>query len=374
MQLGLDFIFVGGILLIISIILLLFKLKNKKLPQRILIVFFSFTLCVAIFSYANLHNLVWLFRLTFIPNDISVLVIGPLLYLYVKSLFSVEKNLVRNILWHFIPATLSLLFIAIPTLIYSILQLEILSYVVSSATINIIKLDYIHLMLYLILALQSTSKYGKALKGNYSNLSKQDVNWVKTMLIGTLAIIAVYLAISIYELLYIDFIWYQEYLITVVMIILISYLGYYGVNQSKILFPDFLLNKRVIAPKSNRTPLSGLKRQEFESLKQKLEYVLLNQKPYLDEDLTLGKLAEQLSVKDKELSMLLNQYMRTSFFDLINKYRVDAIKKKIEMETYERYTLYGIACECGFKSRTSFNRVFKRETGLSPSDYKKKYL
>ncbi|MEM7485527.1 MAG: helix-turn-helix domain-containing protein [Bacteroidota bacterium] len=285
-----------------------------------------------------------------------------------------EKNLVRNILWHFIPATLSLLFIAIPTLIYSILQLEILSYVVSSATINIIKLDYIHLMLYLILALQSTSKYGKALKGNYSNLSKQDVNWVKTMLIGTLAIIAVYLAISIYELLYIDFIWYQEYLITVVMIILISYLGYYGVNQSKILFPDFLLNKRVIAPKSNRTPLSGLKRQEFESLKQKLEYVLLNQKPYLDEDLTLGKLAEQLSVKDKELSMLLNQYMRTSFFDLINKYRVDAIKKKIEMETYERYTLYGIACECGFKSRTSFNRVFKRETGLSPSDYKKKYL
>ena len=194
------------------------------------------------------------------------------------------------------------------------------------------------------------------------------------MLIGTLAIIAVYLAISIYELLYIDFIWYQEYLITVVMIILISYLGYYGVNQSKILFPDFLLNKRVIAPKSNRTPLSGLKRQEFESLKQKLEYVLLNQKPYLDEDLTLGKLAEQLSVKDKELSMLLNQYMRTSFFDLINKYRVDAIKKKIEMETYERYTLYGIACECGFKSRTSFNRVFKRETGLSPSDYKKKYL
>lgn len=229
-------------------------------------------------------------------------------------------------------------------------------------------------MLYLVLALRFTSKYSKALKSNYSNLSKHDFNWVKTMLIGTLVITAVYFSISIYELLYIDFIWYQEYLITVVMIVLISYLGYYGVNQSKILFPDFLLNETVIVPKSNKTPLSGPKRKEFESLKQKLEYVLLNQKPYLDEDLTLDRLAKQLSTTDKKLSMLLNQYMRTSFFDLINKHRVDAIKEKIEIETYERYTLYGIACECGFKSRTSFNRVFKRETGLSPSDYKKKYL
>ncbi|WP_407654005.1 helix-turn-helix domain-containing protein [Aquimarina gracilis] len=45
----------------------------------------------------------------------------------------------------------------------------------------------------------------------------------------------------------------------------------------------------------------------------------------------------------------------------------------MKLEEYNKYTLFGIACKCGFKSRTSFNRIFKQETGLSPSDYKKKY-
>jgi AraC-like DNA-binding protein len=372
MGLVLDFILVTGITVINIILFLLIKSKQKQLSQKILIVFFVLLLFVSVFSYANFHNLIWLLHITFIPNDVTVVMIGPLLYLYIKSLFLEEKNLIKNTLKHFIPAGLYLILIAVPTLIYSIFGVEALSYVISEFIAITIKLENVYLILYLTLSLQQLSKYRSALKSNYSNLSKYDYNWIKIMLIGALSIISIYLTISIYELLYKDSIWYQEYLITVIMILFIIYLGYYGINQSKVLLPNFLLNqnKPNISSKLKKIYLSDVKREEFELLEQNLESVIKAQKPYLDEDLTLGKLAKQLSTTDKKLSILLNQYMNTTFYDLINKYRVNAVIEKMKQEEYKNYSLFGIACDCGFKSRTSFNRIFKKETGLSPSVYK----
>ncbi|KQC30239.1 helix-turn-helix domain-containing protein [Flagellimonas eckloniae] len=373
MELILDFILVSGITVILIIIGLLVKSKKKQLSQSVLIVFFSLLLTVSIFTYANLHNLKWLLQITFIPNDITAVMIGPLLYLYVKSLFLEEKNLVKNTLKHFIPAGLYLIGIAIPTLIYSAFRLDELSYVISNFTILIIKLEDVYLMLYLVLSLQLLSKYRGALRNNYSNLSHYHFNWIKIMLSGALFIISINLIIRIYELVTKNTIWYQEYLIIMVMILLIIYLGYYGVNQSKVLLPDFLLKEdKPIINESKNKFLSNTLKEELELLKQNLEFILDSQKPYLDEDLTLGKLAKQLSTTDKKLSILLNQYLNTTFYDLINSYRVTTVIEKMKQDEYKSYNLFGIACDSGFKSRTSFNRIFKKETGLSPSAYKAK--
>ncbi len=372
MELVFDFILIGGITVISIILFLLIKSKQKQLPQKILIVFFVLLLFVSVFSYAVFHNIVWLLRITFIPNDITAIMIGPLLYLYIKSLFLEENGLIKKTLKHFIPAVLFLVFIAMPTLLYSIFKLDVLSYVISEYIVVLIKIDDIYLILYLILSLQLLSKYRRALKGKYSNVSQHDYNWIKIMLNGALFIISIDLIIRMYELFYKDFIWYQDYLIVATMIILVVYLGYNGVNQSKVLLPDFLLREaEPIIDKSKEVSFSNTKKEEFELLKTKLETVLTTNKPYLDENLTLGKLAEQLSTTDKKLSTLLNQFMDTTFYDLINKYRVAATIEKMPLEAYKKYNLFGIACECGFKSRTSFGRIFKKETGYSPSAYKK---
>jgi len=193
------------------------------------------------------------------------------------------------------------------------------------------------------------------------------------MLVGALFIIGVDLLAEIYESLSGISIWYQEYLIIVAMLLLVSFLGYYGINQSKILLPDFLLEEDKLNTKKevkNKVQLH-IAKTEFEPLKNELELLFSNSRPYLDENLTLGKLANELSITDKKLSILLNQFMNTNFYDLVNKYRVLAVTQKMEQDTYKNYNLFGIACECGFKSRTSFNRIFKNETGYSPSAYKK---
>jgi len=211
-------------------------------------------------------------------------------------------------------------------------------------------------------------RFKEAIKSNYSNWTEHDFVWIKDMLIGYLIVISVDTFISImgsYSL-------YGFYVTMIATVIVITYLGYYGINQSRILLPEFLVVEAVDNKKSNKNQLSNSSEQEIEELKTMLENVLQNENPYLDENLSLRKLADMLSTTDKNLSTLLNQFMGISFYDLINKRRVEAVKKMIAKETSDKYSLMGIAYECGFNSKSSFIRAFKKETGLSPSEYKKK--
>ncbi len=371
MDLILDFIFVGGIIIISIILWLLIKSKKKQLSQKILIVFFVLLFFITLYFYAQLHHIIWLIRICFVPNDISVLMIGPLLFLYIKSLFLKEENLIKNSLSHFVPAALFAVFIAIPTIVYDIIPLGWLSYVHSDFIRIILKTEDIYMIGYLLISLRLLSKYRALLKFKYSNLTLYDFNWIKMMLIGALCIISFNFSVLTYEFFFGDFKMNIEFIAVATMVIWIAYLGYYGVYQSKVLLPDFLLDSDELNIEVHVNSLSDVKKEEFEVLKNRLYDIIENSKPYLDENLTLNTLAQQLSTTDKKLSMLLNQYMNTNFYDFINTYRVEEIKQKLQSEQYENYTLLGISYECGFKSKTSFNRVFKKETGLSPSAYKK---
>ncbi len=376
MDLILDFFLVGGIFIIAIILFQLLKTKNKELPQKILVIQFFLLLCVSIFFYALLHRIIWLIHLFFLPNDITTTVLGPLFFLYVKSLFLKEDNLVKNTLAHFIPAFLFLSIITIPTILYNVLKIEALAYTHSNFIRIIIKIENLYFILYLFLSLRLLSKYRKLTKYKYSNLTQHDFNWVKILFLSGLSIISLNVVIKTYEFFFTDFEFNTDYISVLSMIILVIYLGYHGVNQSKVLLPSFLLNietKDKINNIKHKT-ITPTKRAEFEILKNKLELLLATNHPYLDEDLTLGKLAQQISTTDKTLSTMLNQHMNTTFYDLINKCRVEAVKEKIHSKQYKNYSLFGIACECGFKSRTSFNRIFKKETKFSPSEYQKKML
>jgi len=374
MDLIIDFFLVGGIVIIAIVILRLLRIKQKELPQKILIVFFLLLFFVSIYFYALLHNIIWLIRLCFLPNDITVITLGPLLFLYVKSLFLKEDSLVKNNLVHFIPTCLFALGITIPTILFNNFNIEKLAYTHTNFIRSIIRIENLYFVLYLIISLRLLSKYRKLTKCKYSNLTKYDFNWIKIMLLSALGIISVDLGLKIYEFFLGDFQWNVDNISVLAMIVLVSYLAYYGVNQSKVLLPSFILDNEFDEPEINKqkkNTLSSEKKEEFENLKNKLELIIKTEQPYLNEDLTLGKLAEQLSTTDKKLSTMLNQYLNTTFYDLINKYRVEAVKDKINLDSHKNYNLFGIATECGFKSRTSFNRIFKKETGLSPSDFKK---
>ncbi|TWI95057.1 AraC-like DNA-binding protein [Mucilaginibacter frigoritolerans] len=91
---------------------------------------------------------------------------------------------------------------------------------------------------------------------------------------------------------------------------------------------------------------------------------------YLNEDLSLNSLAKELGISIHELSRIINTGLRKNFNDFVNEFRIQDITRKMKDPVYDRITLLGIAYDCGFNSKTTFNRAFKQVTGKSPAQYK----
>ena len=375
MALFLDFILTAGITITFILLFLIFKQGNKQLPQLILILFFAILLLISVNLYAAIHNLKVIFYISYIPHDIARWILGPLLFLYIKSLFLKKEKLIRGSILHFIPALLHLILISIPSLVSNINEQPVPGYLkiyynYSSVGAN---LSNAYTLFYLVVSYKLLSKYMKGIKSNYANLGKNNVSWINHLLISGSIVIGFDLIMNGYQSIFGRFVMHSEIFTLIAMILFIAYLGYYGIHQPKILLPGFLLEKsHLTSSKKEKKTSSSINDAQFSQLKKRLEEILNNEKPYLDSELTLIKLAEFIPTTDKKLSALLNQHMHISFYDIINKYRVEAVKEKItSSKAYKNYTLLGIGYECGFSSKASFNRIFKKETGLSPSEYKK---
>ena len=101
-----------------------------------------------------------------------------------------------------------------------------------------------------------------------------------------------------------------------------------------------------------------------------LKKILEEEKLYTDCELTLEKMADRLNMAPSALTKMLNQQMGTSFYDLVNGYRVEEVKRLLSNDDQRYYTLLAIAFESGFNSKSTFNRVFKEFTGSTPSEYR----
>ena len=94
-------------------------------------------------------------------------------------------------------------------------------------------------------------------------------------------------------------------------------------------------------------------------------------KPFLDPNLTLAQLSDALEIPSHYLSQVINEVFGLNFFNFVNGYRVEEVKLRILNPKYDSFPVLGIALECGFNSKTAFNRIFKNMTGLTPTEYKK---
>ena len=86
--------------------------------------------------------------------------------------------------------------------------------------------------------------------------------------------------------------------------------------------------------------------------------------------LTLGELAEMISISSHNLSEVINTKTGMNFFDFINRYRIEEVKKEIIKPVNDNLTLLAVAMDVGFNSKSSFNTLFKRYVGLTPSQYR----
>jgi len=102
----------------------------------------------------------------------------------------------------------------------------------------------------------------------------------------------------------------------------------------------------------------------------KIATFLEEHEPFLNPDLTLKDLAAGTGLTIHGVSEAINNGLGKNFNELINHYRVDRVKKELLDPNNEHLSLVAIAYDCGFNSKATFNRVFKKYTGVSPSQYK----
>lgn len=109
--------------------------------------------------------------------------------------------------------------------------------------------------------------------------------------------------------------------------------------------------------------------EECKILLQRISILMDEERPYTNPDLKIADLANSIDTSSHSLSYLFNQYLNQSYYDFINEYRIIEFKKLVNSSEYSRYTLSALAELCGFSSRASFFRSFKKITGITPNEY-----
>lgn len=107
--------------------------------------------------------------------------------------------------------------------------------------------------------------------------------------------------------------------------------------------------------------------------KDKLLNYMKKEKPFLNPDLTIGDLANQLDVNEKELSVLINTQLGMNFYEFVSQYRINKAKRILVDKEFSNLTILEILYMVGFNSKSSFNTSFKKATGVTPTVFRKNH-
>lgn len=169
----------------------------------------------------------------------------------------------------------------------------------------------------------------------------------------------------------VEYPWYVTYgIAAIVVIIVLLGIGWkywrrkvaiVGMKQDA---DDELLNAAAHRPKTPRAS-----QEKLDSLYEQLIDYCETEKPYLNKQLKSADIAAALSCSISSLSECLSFKLNTNFSDFVAHYRVEAFVQKQKQEDISLYTLMSIAESCGFNSKSSFFRLFKKQMGCTPLEY-----
>ncbi|QZT37201.1 helix-turn-helix domain-containing protein [Halosquirtibacter xylanolyticus] len=156
---------------------------------------------------------------------------------------------------------------------------------------------------------------------------------------------------------------------------MIYFIAYNTLKQKEI-YPINEIERRetlmVTQTEEEQTKRKIISDERLFELKSSLNRLMENEEPYLDTELNLINLAKQMNISSNQLSYVINTGFDENFYSYINRFRVKKAKKLLRNNSSLNLSIIGIAYESGFSSKTTFNTIFKKNTGLTPSEFKKK--
>ncbi len=325
-------------------------------------------------GYMEIYNRTYDYPYPFLINTSAPLILlhGPALWFYIKSLTAQCFRFKAKYLLHFVPFLLVLLILIVNN--YSLPAAQKILNDSSESFKNDISFPFIIGMIaiftqgYFIWGLYLINGYKRKIQNYFSEISSMDLSWLRILLITC---IVFYAGIS---LLYIVDYLFSVFSYNVMQSVGYAYaslfilvLGYRGFRQGNVFSSRSVsINLESDIQISEETPATRDKDQLF--AKYLLE-LMEKEKPYLNPDLNLATLASKLNVTPDYLSSVLNGKLNKSFFDFVNYYRVEEFKRVSRLPENYNITIMGMAWDAGFNSKATFNRVFKKTTGYTPGQY-----
>lgn len=377
-------LYLVGIAITFFLVFILTTKKNKSKADTILALWLSFTglhlLLYYIYAAAKYVTFPFLLGLE-IPLP---LLHGPFLFLYTVALTNHEPNKKINTL-HFIPFVLALLsllpFFALPLpQKIKIYQEEGKSYeLLRNVIFGAIVVSGIF---YTIISLIKLEKHRRAIVEQFSFTHKINLRWLSYLILGS-------------SIIWLLVIFSNDKYIFSAVVLYVLFIGYFGIKQVGIFtntvpqihnqiqetplikenqeFNDsvFAEKEMNVQPEKIKYERSKISDDEVNAIHQRLSLLMQSEKIYTNPELTLSDLAQKINVHPNTLSQVINSVEEKNFYDYINHQRIEAFKRLIAIPENQKFTLLSLAFECGFNSKTAFNRNFKKTTNLSPTEYLK---
>ena len=303
-------------------------------------------------------------------SNASIFLHGPILFFYTLSLTTHDFLLKPKYGYHAVPFFLGFLFFLVSIFMET-----------GSALRNVLLvLKMTSLLLYSIFVIILLRTHRLNVKNIFSNADDKYLKWLTFLSWGIVIIWTIVVgSLVIDRLTEINIPQYGGLLTNLAICIFVFLMGYFGINQTSIFTNDFVERStiKVQADKTkeiSQTDLkykkSGLDADGANDIYNRLKALMAEEKPYLEKELTLFSLADILDVQPNHLSQVINSLEGKNFFDYINEHRIALAKEKIASNEFQYLTLLGIAFDCGFSSKASFNRAFKKFTGKTPTEFK----
>lgn len=355
-------------LLFVALYLFTNKKGSKRNNRLLSLLFLMFAINLLDFS-ARVSGIMFSVPLLHLADDCFFFLYGPILYFYTQAVVFRDFTFRKKDIWHLAPFILfaSYFFVQLFSVDHET-QVEFAKKVIDAdLPIWVLPLGmviYLQILTYLWLSWDIIKKFQTAIKDEFSSIEEINLDWLKFIIRSLFGITAVAMINSVMPLL-------DERLFLYLTIMILLIFSFYFINAVLIkALNQPLIFSGIIKEEAEKYAGSNLSWKEIETYQNQLISLMETDRPYLDQNLKSADLAAKLGISSKTLSQVVNQSFRQNFFDFINTYRSEEVKRLLR-NPKEKITITEAMYHAGFNSKSSFNKEFKKLTGQTPSEFKK---
>ena len=292
---------------------------------------------------------------------------GPLLYLYVISIIRSDFNLGSRHRWHLLPLVVYFLFLIFAfysqTHMQKVVLIDLYQFDLDWQFVTMDTLIKSSRFAYFIMSIYLINKYREQLKDYQSSIENIDLTWLKILVLGFAGVTLVGVVLSLSKVVNLF------YPVDISLQIFLGLTTYYA----DLVLVCFLLFFSAV----NISSIAKVKDQSkssYEDYEADEEYVdriikfMDSEKPYLKSNITLDALSESIDIPARELTAIFNGHFKMNFYEFINNYRIKEAKEILK--TDKEQTISDVFLAVGFNSKSVFNTFFKKNTGMTPSEFR----